>query len=79
MGTLKAPTDPDMSQHFAQKKQNKNILLQKQNKKLLALKPTFRQIHLIINQSNRKIFDMRSKSAGSLFITHTELKGMTEN
>jgi len=39
---------------------------------------TSRQIYLIINQSNRKYLTCAQKLTASLFITRTELKGMTE-
>jgi len=43
-----------------------------------CLRPTFRQIYLIINQSNRKYLTYAQQVTESLFITRTELKGMTE-
>jgi len=45
---------------------------------LVHLVPTFRQIYLIINQSNRKYLTCAQQVTESLFITRTELKGMTE-
>ena len=43
-----------------------------------CLRPTFRQIYLIINQSNRKYLTCAQQVTESLFITRTELKRMTE-
>jgi len=43
-----------------------------------CLRPTFRQIYLIINQSNRKYLTCAQQATESLFITPTKLKGTTE-